>query len=376
MRHLRYPQRIMATTITSSRERHLPWLQNPVEAHRQWRSTLTWKRGAEADSASAPTFTEASNRVYQSFWAGFCRWCAAESLKLDRVRSTHIEIFLQQLSGRHNAPASVRTMRTYLAEINRVFTHLEADGVVRANPAAVVLERFRGRRETQFETDPPLPPSGVSFLEAYRAAAEAMFEEEQAQVPGGWTPARNRALRLVVSECGLKLSEVCKLIPRNVTINDDVTVIIRSPGHRQVMARTVTGPAVLGQALAAWIELRSTLRIVQLQRSSEGEGRRSNRLFLGQADKMRASPVVGGGLGSACSPVAHDLAERVVSECVKRALADLGHEAPYHGPQVVRNAFAARLIQQGFDDAMVSFQLGMKTSFTARAIREKLSTSV
>jgi site-specific recombinase XerD len=365
----------MATTTSISRERHLPWLQDPVEAHRLWRSTLTWKRGAEADSASAPTFTDASNRVYQSFWGGFCRWCAAQSLKLDQVRSTHIEIFLQQLSGRHNAPASVRTMRTYLAEINRVFDHLEANDVVRTNPAAVVLERVRGRRETRFDTDPPLPPSGVRFLEAYRAAAAAMFAEEEAQLPGAWTPARNRALRLVVSECGLKLSEVCKLIPRNVTVKSDGTVVIRSPGHRQVLARTVMGPAILGQALAAWIKLRNTLRIVQLQRNAEGEGRRSNRLFLGQADMMRASTVVGGGLGSACSPVAPDLAERVVSECVKRALADLGHEAPFHGPQVVRNAFAAGLIQQGLDDATVSFQLGMKTSFTARAIREKLSAA-
>ncbi|WP_454912910.1 site-specific integrase [Variovorax gossypii] len=367
----------MATTITISRERHLPWLQDPVEAHRQWRSTLTWKRGAEADSANAPTFTPATNRVYQAFWAGFCRWCAlpTQALKLDQVRSAHIEAFLQQLGGRNDAPASVRTMRTSLAEINRVYTHLEATGVVRVNPAAVVLERIRGRRETRFDTDPPLPPSGVSFLQAYRAAAAEMFEEEQAQMPGAWTPARNLALRLVVSECGLKLSEVCKLIPRNVTINDDGTVTIRSPGHRQVLARTVTGPAVLGQALANWIALRGTLRIVQLRRNDEGEGRRSNRLFLGQADNMRASQVVGGGLGSACSPVAPDLAERVVSGCVKRALAQLGHEAPFHGPQVVRNAFAARLIQQGFNDAMVSHQLGMKTSFTARAIREKLQAA-
>lgn len=40
------------------------------------------------------------------------------------ITTSHIEDFLGSLRGGKNAPANVRTMRTYLAEIYRVFTHL------------------------------------------------------------------------------------------------------------------------------------------------------------------------------------------------------------------------------------------------------------
>jgi hypothetical protein len=180
------------------------------------------------------------------------------------------------------------------------------------------------------------------------------------------------ALRLIVEECGLKLTEVCKLIPRNITIQQDGTVVIRSPGHRQVATRTLAGRSLLAKALQDWLDQRSGLQIVQTRRDHEEGGRRSNRLFLGQAEKVQSVDLVGGGLGAACSPVAPDLAERVVASCVKRTLEALGHRAAFHGPQLVRNAYAARLIRSGMSDADVSDQLGMKTTFTARAIREKL----
>jgi len=365
----------MARTIVVSAARSLPWLQNPLQAHKEWRSTLSWKRAEDESTDDAPLYTDHSNNLYQSFWGKFCRWLAANSLKLDQVKQAHIESFLDSLRGRRNEPASVRTMRTYLAEINRVFTHLHATGVIRSNPAAVVLEQKRRKPETRFETDPPLPP-GPTFLAAYEKMAATMYVEERRELPRGWTPARNLALRLIVAECGLKLSEICKLIPRNLTFTEDGTVVIRSPGHRQVVSRTLIGRRHLATALKRWVEIRSGLKVVRLRRDQGESSRTSNRLFLGQADRVYAHDLVGGGLGSACSPVAPDLAERVVTSCVKRTLEALGHQAAFHGPQFVRNAFAARLIHNGMTDADVSDQLGMKTTFTARAIREKIGPSV
>ncbi|OUM01189.1 site-specific integrase [Variovorax sp. JS1663] len=360
----------MARTVTNSTARSLPWLQNPLQAHKEWRSTLSWSHAGDESNGEA-LYTEHSNKLYQSFWGKFCRWLAAKSLKLDQVQQAHIEDFLASLRGRKSAPASVRTMRTYLAEINRVFTHLEASGVLRTNPAAVVLEGKRRKAESRIETDPPLP-AGPTFLAAYEKMAARMFVEERAQLRQGWTPARNLALRLLVAECGLKLSEVCKLIPRNISFLEDGTVVIRSPGHRQVAARTVVGKRQLAAALARWIDMRSELRVVRSRRAIAEGSRASNRLFLGQIDIAAAGDVVAGGLGAARSPIAPDLAERVVTSCVERTLEELGHQAAFHGPQFVRNAYAARLIHRGMNDADVSNQLGMKTTFTARAIREKL----
>lgn len=359
------------TVSTAAGSEQLPWLQNPIEAHRIWRSTLSWKRDASTSDADAPLYTEHSNNLYQSFWGKFCRWLSGRSLKLDDVRPAHIDAFLKSLEGRQGKPASVRTMRTYLAEINRVFTHLHAVDLLPSNPAATVLSRKRRAAESQFETDPPLPPS-PNFLKAYEKMAQRMFKEEQAALPEAWTPARNLALRLIVAECGLKLSEICKLIPRNVVIRPDGTVLIRSPGHRQVVTRPLVGRPILARAMAGWLEARKGLRVVQTRKAHAEEGRRSNRLFLGQADRVMSTELVGGGLGDACSPVAPDLAERVITSCVKRTLESLGHQAAFHGPQLVRNAYAARLIQDGLSDAEVSDQLGMKTTFTARAIRAKL----
>jgi len=361
----------MPHSTAISREASQLWLKNPIEAHRQWRSTLSWKKDSSGTDADAPLYTAHSNNLYQSFWAKFCRWLAAGSLRVDEVRQAHVEAFLDSLRGRADAPASVRTMRTYLAEIHRVFTHLQAIGVVARNPASAVLERKRRQPETRFATDPPLPP-GPTFLAAYERMAALLFEEESSQIPNGWTPARNLALRLVVAECGLKLSEVCKLIPRNITIRPDGSVVIRSPGHRQVEARMLVGREPLAKALQQWLAIRSTLRVVRTRREREENARISNRLFLGQADMVQSAELVGGGLGAACSPVAPDLAERVITSCVKRTLESLGHEAAFHGPQFVRNAYAARLIASGLSDADVSDQLGMKTTFTARAIRGKV----
>jgi len=362
--------RTYAITIANGID-ELPWLHDPIEAHRRWRATLSWKRDVSTSDSDAPLYAEHSNNLYQSFLGKFCRWLASRSLKLDEVRQTHVEAFLKSLEGRGGAPASVRTMRTYLAEINRVFTHLQAVGVLKANPAATVLERKRRAPESQFETDPPLPQS-PDFLKAYEKMAQRMFKEERAELPDGWTPARNLALRLIVAECGLKLSEICKLIPRNVTIQPNGTVLIRSPGHRQVETRPLVGRPVLARAMQGWLHTRRGLRIVQMRKPRDDEGRRSNRLFLGQADRVMSAELVRGGLGDACSPVAPDLAERVITSCVKRTLESMGHEAAFHGPQLVRNAYAARLIREGMSDIGVSEQLVMKTTFTARTIRAKL----
>ncbi len=286
------------------------------------------------------------------------------------MRQAHAESFLDSLRGRADAPASVRTMRTYLAEIHRVFTHLQAIGVEQPT-----LHQWCSNASgaSPRPASPPIPlPPGPSFLAAYERMAARLFEEESDQLPDGWTPARNLALRLVVAECGLKLSEVCKLIPRNITLRPDGSVVVRAPGTARSGPRAGR-PRPAGEGAATAAGDPGTLRVVRTRREREENARNSNRLFLGQADMVQSTELVGGGLGAACSPVAPDLGERVVTSCVKRTLESLGHQAAFHGPQLVRNAYAARLIASGMSDAEVSDQLGMKTTFTARAIREKVT---
>ena len=304
--------------------RSLPWSENPLQAHKEWRATLSWKRIEDESNADAPLYTEHSNKLYQSFWGSSAAGSPASRFGSTRSgRPTSRPSWI--LRGRKKAPASVRTMRTYLAEINRVFTHLQASASCAPIPAAVVLERKRARPRPASQPIPHcLRPNLPGRLREdgradVRRGARSSFAD-------GWTPARNLALRLVVAECGLKLSEVCKLIPRNITVRHDGTVVIRSPGHRQVAGAHAGREAPLANALKRWIEKRpkhAADRPVPRGRSRKGPAH-SNRLFLGQADIVPAADLVGGGLGAARSPIAPDLAERVVTSCVKRTLEELG----------------------------------------------------
>ena len=96
-----------------------------------------------------------------------------------------------------------------------------------------------------------VPPS-LTALRAFETAARTLSftgaADELNQTQGAISHQVNTlearlGVRLFEREArGLKLTEVCKLIPRNITIQRDGTVVIRSPGHRQVATRTLAGP--------------------------------------------------------------------------------------------------------------------------------------
>ncbi|TAL65658.1 MAG: hypothetical protein EPN79_10770 [Burkholderiaceae bacterium] len=340
-----------------------------MDAHRRWRATLSWQKSRE-DGQDGKRYAEHSNLLYFSLWGKFCRWLAGHRLHLHQVRAEHIDAFLTSLRGRGDTPASIRTIRTYLAEIHRVYAHLVVCGLVAQNPAAPVLDRRR--QQSRFDSQPVLP-SAAAFLDAYERTALTMLHEEMRAAPRSWAPARNAALRLVVSECGLKLSEICKLIPRNVTLQGDGSVVINAPGHRQVASRKLTGRELLAGALGHWLPIREGLTV---RHTRLADPRTPKRLFLGAPTQSSGraedqGKVPAGKIGR--SPIAPDLAERVIKDCVLRTLESIGIKAEFQGPQLVRNAYAARLIALGVPDTQVSRQLGMKSNFTVQAIKKILN---
>ncbi|MEB0114344.1 site-specific integrase [Variovorax sp. RTB1] len=327
--------------------------------------------GALDFDTSEREYAPHSLRLYLSLWRVFCAYIAGKRLRLDQVRSMHIHAFLDQLSGRKpGQPASVRTRRTYLAEIDRVYRHLVLDvRILAANPATPVLEH--ARRHHVIRNEPAIARPG--FLAAYERAAALLYREELARSPGSWEPSRNLAMRLVASQCGLTLKELCKLIPANVTPRADGNVEIHAPGHRLILTRRLLGTARLADALALWKEQRDTLTI---ERSAAG-GRGPVRLFLTAPEgrpRLGGEHTTAGGTTRRVgrTPIAENVAERVIGECVKRTAADTGVPAYFNGPRFVRTAFAAQLLYEGVPDADIGNRLGLRTMFTVAGIKARM----
>lgn len=357
-----------------------PWLRNPVDAHAAWLRTRDWTGVKTKKSGS---YAPHSVAQYESCWRGFCKNLATKRLRLDQVKAPDIDAFLDQLPGRKpGQPASVRTRRTYLAEINRVFAHLVHEGLFSLNPATTVLTHHQ--RHHVIKNEPAVAPPG--FLAAYERAADELYREELERAPRSWEPARNLALRLVASQCGLTLKEICKLIPANVRPRPDGNVEIQPPGHRLVQPRTLLATSRLAQALEGWNAKRAGLtirkaadeRLAGAAAASDPAARTTSRapvrLFLasveGRAQRSDAPLIAARTV--ARSPISEYLAESIITACVKRTMANTGRQAHINGPRYVRTAFAAQLLYDGIPAEEVGQRMGLRTQFTVSGIKAKM----
>ncbi|MGJ7571094.1 site-specific integrase [Variovorax sp. RB2P76] len=352
------------------------WFADPVEAHKLWRSQLRWSAKAGGHTRLSPDdfgqgmrYSPESTHQYEVRWRRFCKWLGREQVDIARVSAAHISAFLETLKGRKDAPASSRSLRTYLAEIDRVFDWLNAhEGLVSVNPAGPVLAAYReshviGPRVV-------VPPLG--FLARYDAAAEMLFQSELAAAPHDWVPLRNLALRLIASECGLTLQELGKLTPHDVRWLDGGTVEILAPGHGRLMPRVLAGTARLRQVLGSWIAQRRLKRIRLWKPPHEsgaaagGQPSAPVRLFL--AKQYRDAT---GEIASPDMSEAH--IERILTQCVRLASATAGVDASVNGPRYVRTAFVVELLSTGLADDAVRERMGVRTNASIWDIRKVMA---
>lgn len=349
------------------------WVSDPVEAHKVWRGLIRYsgRTGSGALGGAKPgeegvSYAASSNRVYEAYWAVFCRWMTEWDLDIRSVESEQITEFLLSVKGRNDGEPSVRTVRMYMAEISRVFDWLYADArAISVNPATPVRDAFRITHAVSWTVYPP----DAGFVLRYEAAAEMLYESELAADPEGWVPQRNLALRLVASQCGLTLKEICALTLEDISPVGGDLVSVRAPGHGVVRARTLVGSKRLRKILDAWIERRYGLLILP-HLDQEGTAGERNcetaevvRLFVGINPALRNSE-------TAVLRMSKDRVEAYVAECVRLAASTAGRPATEHGPRYLRTAFAAQKLESGLSDDRVRELMGLKTTSSIAAIRK------
>lgn len=336
------------------------WLTDPGGSHRAWRAGLV--------VAERP-YAQQSQRLYISLFGRFCKWMTANGLDLARVQSADLARFLDSLTGRGGMSASNRSQRTYIAEIDRVFSHLCSTGQRTSNPATDLLSTLR--------ITTPLRPRNIHLLKpGSRQSYLDWLEQQTAQTEGDPKLAQEAAMALLMLDAGLTLKEVQKLNLRHLDgLSQDR---LRAPGHRLLQPRELEITPESAKALRRWLALRDRLVLLtpkeyrqhmaqaQLPRRQQGndiagtetssDAFRRDSVFVAYPSKGASERHVV--VTRATESSIYLAAQRVV-QCGMQADDETIRLLSHKGPQVLRNYCCARLMLAGLPSAEIASFLGL-----------------
>jgi integrase len=363
------------------------WLTSPEQAHKGWRASLL---------VADRSYAEQSQRLYQSLFGRFCGWLrtqdgkAGQPVTLATLQSVDLAAFLTSLKGRADKPASPRTQRTYLAEIERVMQHLQGAGLRHDNPAQALLENAR--------LVTPLKPRNIHLPAADMPQRFHAWLRQLALAGDAPAPlVQDVCMVLLMLECGLTHKELQKLLLSHAT-ELATTGQITTPGHRTLMPRRIEVNEVTAKWLGHWLDLRQALRVVsrnhyaamrdslrandytwdQSAEKSLAAHKARPALFVTFAGRAAAEQKGMRGLGLAIDKLAdstvYDAAEQAVfalSEASPAELKALRHK----GPQALRNLCCARMLAQGVPATEIATTLGLRRNDQVWAMARQLKLS-
>lgn len=360
------------------------WLTSPAQAHKEWRASLLVADRSYADQ---------SQRLYESLFGRFCAWLSTQTSEaghpatLVSLQSVELAAFIASLKGRTDKPASPRTQRTYLAEIERVMNHLISAGLRQDNPALALLENAR--------LITPLKPRNIHLPAAdmaQRFHAWLRQLELDGDVPGPLV--QDVCMVLLMLECGLTHKELQKLLLSHAT-DLATTGLITSPGHRTLMPRRIQVNEVTAKWLGHWLDRRRALRVVS--RNHYGSMRDSLRAndyawnqsaenslaahkarpalfvtFAGRAAaEQRGMRALGLAIDKLADSTVYDAAEQAVFALSKATPAEL-KALRHKGPQALRNLCCARMLAQGMPATEIATMLGLRRNDQVWAMQRQL----
>jgi site-specific recombinase XerC len=323
------------------------WLSDPVEAHKQWRAGLALASGCGRSGVETAEFRDYATHttaIYRSLFKAFCRWMAGEHLRLDSIGAQDIRRFLAQVKGRGGRPATVRTRRMYLGEIDRVLAHLVALELRNERPSREVIDRLRNTE--------PLRPRHIQLPAAGFAPSMQQHLVDVGLDPNATPRAvRDAACTSLLLDCGLSVKELQKLQIRHFTpATAGQTARIHAPGHRLLRARDLELSSGTAALLERWIGLR--LANVPAPRDTAEAG--GAKLFV-QGTKISALR----------SNTVHNAAVAAGRTCGVAA-----------GPQMLRNEFVAHLLRQDVDMQTVAGLAGLNDLDQVHAMKRALAAEV
>lgn len=347
------------------------WIQNPASAHRQWRDGLVLAERA---------YAEQTQRVYNSLFGRFCAWLATQQCDLITMDQVDLARFLDTLKGRSGA-ASNRTQRTYVAEIDRVFSHLQSLGLRSDNPARHLLGMLRITTPLQPRSIKiPNTSTRANYLASLGKLDFARMEPEEVQ---------SIAMNMLMLDCGLTLKEVQKLTLKHIAGLDRGE--LTAPGHRMLQPRTLKISDEALQWIRRWMEIRQDLNVITqvqykaLQSASKlgmtltpapGVRKARGNVFVSFTGKSgRPLGLRGSGLVLDRLPDSTVFlsAQKVI--LAGKSLSDVERKAmTQKGPQALRNLCCATLVGRGMPTSDVAAFLGLQRNEQVWAMERALKS--
>lgn len=231
------------------------WIQNPKLAHKNWRNQLLI-----ADRA----YSVQSQRLYCSLFGRFIDFVIAEKSNLSKITGIQIAAFLDTLSQRkvglnkiEQGSASNRTKRTYLAEIDRVLSHLVSIGIRNDNPAQALINTLRITNPLTSRNIEVLPLTTQNlYLEKVDALEKKYFNSYAIE---SIIEIQSITMNLLMLELGLTLKEIQKLRLKNLESITNGSMY--TPGHRVLEDRTLQLTPRAQKWLMFWQKIRSKLKV-------------------------------------------------------------------------------------------------------------------
>lgn len=347
----------------------MDWVLDPQGAHRQWREGLVLANGR--------AYAEHSSKVYTALFGKFARWMAQERLDLASIRAEHIALFLETALVGRTGEASVRTQRSYLAEISRVMAAVVADGVRADNPVSGLLAQIR--RTT------PLKPRSIMFVppRVWDAYMDRLGRDDPAQCEPH--EVMLRAIAALVMEMGLTIKEVQRLSLRDVA-GGELARQVRAPGHRGLQPRTAVLSEPSSRWVSHWMQLRQRYRVLpqRVYRQLMADSKAGDHSVVAMAAhtyvweehlaKVFVTPAgksnhLHGGLRSAAIAL-NRIREQTVYEAAK-SVCDCLEVASQRAitPQALRNLCGVHWLNAGLSDRDVASRLGLITLDQVWALR-------
>lgn len=219
------------------------WLSNPAHTHQEWRAGL---------AIAERSYAQQSQRLYTSLFGKFCVWLAGQTCNLQTLTIADLGRFLDTLKGRDGQEAANRTKRTYIAEIDRVFAHLQNQEFRQDNPARSFLEILR--------LTTPLRPRSINLPAGDPRAKYLIALKEQASLQLHPEDIQCAAMNLLMLDCGLTLKELQKM--SFLHIAEVPLGYVIAPGHRLLEQRRIQLTPEVQHWLQRWLDVRKTLKTV------------------------------------------------------------------------------------------------------------------
>lgn len=338
------------------------WIETPTLAHQQWRDGLALnERG----------YAKQSQRLYASLFGRFCAWMSLHKRHILNVNSSDIAAFLESLQGRDGQTAADRTKRTYVAEINRVLEHLQAQNLRRDNPIASMMDQLR--------VHAPLKPRAIHLpgIDVRQRYIKELAQRREYLEPDA---VQRAAMNFLMLDCGLTLKELQRLSAKHLQqLNEGLLI---APGHRILAERSLKMSSESLLWLKEWLSTRDRLKIINkgdyAQRQTPGAKQTSHKArdvvfvtLAGRSDQAHALRSTGLAIDR--------IAETSIYTSAQDVLVGMDHDKTEasternKGPQTLRNLCCANMLGQGVPAGQIAQFLGLSRADQVWAMTRHLN---